>query len=76
MRKLLTEMHDEFLVLIEGVNDLKELQRHAQTKYYPEFVHKVSLWFDGLTDEIAVRDMIRNDIVNEYQKKVDLSPYV
>ena len=69
-------MHDEFLVLIEGVNDLKELQKHAESKYYPEFAKKVAQWFEGLRDERAVRDMLRNEVVNEYQKKVDLGEYV
>lgn len=73
---MLTEMHDEFLVLIEGVNDLKEMQKHAETKYYPEFVGKLSLWFAGLSDEVMVRDMLRNEVINDYSKRFDLSECV
>jgi hypothetical protein len=33
------------------------------------------MWFEGLRDERAVRDMIMAEIANEYKHKVDLEDY-
>lgn len=59
---MLTEMHDEFLVLIEAINELLELQKHAKLKYYPEFVSKVNVWYETQIDERTIRDMIRKQV--------------
>ena len=51
-------MHDEFLVLIDAINELLQMQKHATQTYYSEFIQKVNYWYDGMVDERAIRDMM------------------
>ena len=70
MRKLLLEMNDEFLSLIESIHELKQLM---ESNTYTNFFHDLTKWYDGLNDDRAIRDMVRGQIVEKL--KSDLSQY-
>ena len=56
VRKLLLEMNDEFLSLIESIHELKQLM---ESNTYTNFFHDLTKWYDGLNDDRAIRDMVR-----------------